>query len=277
MEKGNILKFTHSVILLSKILTVVEDRFLKRKFYEKLFDFVFAFVMEQHSENVAQTELRNISKNVAQLPHVVQREHVAQHGHKDLLNSIDNLLDYLEYLVHISKSNATPLLVAQRNLLKFKLHILQKSKVVKNAKGVSETTPTSDVAPTSAVVNSGVVNLSSEIPVAVSKQGSVFSAQRNVNIGIGTGGTGMEGTGTKGQGVAQRKRNIGIGTFGTGTSNKEQIFNYIKKTPDIRTKEIMSEFSALSGRTVKRSLKELTDEGFLKKRSDGAAVYYTCG
>ena len=60
-------------------------------------------------------------------------------------------------------------------------------------------------------------------------------------------------------------------------SNKEQIFNYIKKTPDIRTKEIMSEFSALSGRTVKRSLKELTDGGFLKKRSDGAAVYYTCG
>jgi DeoR/GlpR family transcriptional regulator of sugar metabolism len=62
-----------------------------------------------------------------------------------------------------------------------------------------------------------------------------------------------------------------------GTTNKDQIFNYIKKTPDIRTKEVMTEFSALSGRTVKRNLKELIDEGFLKKKSDGVAVYYTCG
>jgi len=243
MEKEDILKFTNSVILLSKLFTTVEDRFLKQKLHDKLSDFVSAFVVEQHSVNVAQTELRNISKNVAQFSHVVQREYVAQRGHKDLLNSINNILDYLEHLAHISKDNTTPLLVAQRNLLKFKLHILQKSKIVKKAKEESETSLTSDVQRPF-----DVANFPSEVPVtasvAISK--SVLSAQRKNN-------------------------------FGTGTSNKEQIFNYIKKTPDIRTKEIMSEFSALSGRTVKRSLKELTDEGFLKKRSDGAAVYYTCG
>ncbi len=214
MEKEDILKFTNSIILISKLLITVEDRFFKQKLHDKLSNFVAAFV--EYKNTRSSTTSHNVNNF-------------------NLLNSINNILDYLENLIHISENNTTPLLVAQRNLLKFKLHTLQKSQVIKNIKGVSETSLTSDI-----------VLTTSEVPVTVSKQRPVFSVQRKKN-------------------------------FGTGTSNKEQIFNYIKKMPDMRTKEIMNEFSALSGRTVKRNLKELTDEGFLKKRSDGVAVYYTCG
>ena len=226
MEREDITKFTNSVILLSKLFTTIEDRFLKQKLYEKLSDFVSVFVEHER-------------KNVAQFPHIVQREHVAQCGNKDLLNSINNLLDYLEYLVHISKDNATPLLIAQRNLLKFKLHILQKNKKEK----VGRAPLTSDVQRPS-----DVANLPSEVPVTASVAISKPS-------------------------VRNKPARLVLKT----DSNKEQIFNYIKKTPDVRTKEIMSEFSALSGRTVKRNLKELADEGFVKKRSGGEAVYYPCG
>ncbi|OGN05765.1 MAG: hypothetical protein A2750_04245 [Candidatus Yanofskybacteria bacterium RIFCSPHIGHO2_01_FULL_45_42] len=196
MEREDIIKFTNSVVLLSKLLIMTEDRFLKQKLHGKVSDFVSTFV-EWNKKNVAQC--RN----------------------KDLLNSVNNLLDYLEYLAHISKSNVTPLFLAQRNLLKFKLHILKQSKKTKDT--------TSDVA------NSAIL---------ISKPS----------------------TRTKSARLALKLN-----------SNKERILNYIKKTPDVRTKDVMSEFGALSGRTVKRSLKELTDEGFLKKRSDGVAVYYTCG
>jgi hypothetical protein len=196
MEREDVIKFTNSVVLLSKLLIITEDRFLKQKLHGKVSDFVSTFV-EWNPKNVAQC--RN----------------------KDLLNSVNNLLDYLEYLAHISKSNVTPLFLAQRNLLKFKLHILKQSKETKDT--------------TSDVVNSAIL---------ISKP-----SVRTKSVQLAP------------------KLNL----------NKERILNYIKKTPDVRTKDVMSEFSALSGRTIKRSLKELTDKGFLKKRSDGAAVYYTCG
>ena len=60
------------------------------------------------------------------------------------------------------------------------------------------------------------------------------------------------------------------------SSNKERILNFIKKSPNSRTKEIIYEFSLLSNRTVKRNLKELLDEGFIKKISKDNAVYYNC-
>lgn len=57
-------------------------------------------------------------------------------------------------------------------------------------------------------------------------------------------------------------------------SNKEKIYDYIRRFPDARTKEIIEEFNILSGRTVKRNLKELIQEGLISKRSDAGAVYY---
>jgi len=243
MEREDVLKFTNAIILISKLFTTVEDRFLKQKLHDKLSGFVSAFIEEKNnhshtSHNSLSPTFQKTSEKDATLCNIPGMSHNV--AVRDLLNSINNLLDYLEYLAHISENNTSPLLVAQRNLLKFKLHILQKNKKEKVGRAplISDVQWSSDVA-----------NLPSEVPVTASvamSKPSILSAQRKKN-------------------------------FGTGTSNKEQIFNYIKKTPDMRTKEIMNEFSALSGRTVKRSLKELTDEGFLKKRSDGAAVYYTCG
>jgi len=242
MEREDILKFTNSIILLSKLFTTVEDRFLKQKLHDKLLDFISAFLDHKNipSPMSHNPGFRNVN-NIAKSDDIVQHSgNVAQYSQLNLKNSTNNLLDYLEYLVHITKDNATPLLVAQRNLLKFKLHVLQESKAAKKTKRVLETSSKSDVA---SMPN--VKNLSPNVVDTINPGPNSLTKRKN--------------------------------GFGAGKSNKEQIFNYIKKTPDIRTKEIMSEFSALSGRTVKRSLKELTDEGFLKKRIDGAAVYYTCG
>lgn len=54
----------------------------------------------------------------------------------------------------------------------------------------------------------------------------------------------------------------------------EKIVNYVRHASRARTKEIIDEFSALSERTVKRSLKELTQKGILKKIMKDRAMYY---
>lgn len=58
------------------------------------------------------------------------------------------------------------------------------------------------------------------------------------------------------------------------SGNKQKILNYIKRSPDSRTKDIIYEFSVLSDRTVKRNLKELVSEGLVKKVAKDNAVYY---
>ena len=60
-------------------------------------------------------------------------------------------------------------------------------------------------------------------------------------------------------------------------SNKEKILKFIKQFPDVRTKDIIDEFNGLSERTVKRNLKELMEEGFLRKRMEDRAVFYSVG
>lgn len=214
MDRENILRFTNSIVLLSKLLTKIEDKFLRRKLYEKIFDMVSVFVINKNNSSPA-------SHN------------------QNLLNSINNLLDYLEYLAHISEDNVVPLLFTQRSLLKFKLHILKRNKDL-TAQSGKKASGTSDVASTS-----DVVNLPSKIPVMANVKISKPSAR------------------TKFTRLALKSN-----------SNKERIFHFVRKMPNVRTKDVLSEFSALSGRTVKRSLKELTDNGFLMKRSDGVAVYY---
>ncbi|OGN00805.1 MAG: hypothetical protein A3I26_00665 [Candidatus Yanofskybacteria bacterium RIFCSPLOWO2_02_FULL_43_10] len=59
------------------------------------------------------------------------------------------------------------------------------------------------------------------------------------------------------------------------SSNKERIFNFIKRSPNSRTKEIIEEFNLLSERTVKRNLKELTFEGMVRKFAKDNGVYYS--
>lgn len=68
--------------------------------------------------------------------------------------------------------------------------------------------------------------------------------------------------------VPKYKKDISV------SGNKERIYNYIKRSPNSRTKDIIYEFSVLSDRTVKRNLKELVSEGLVKRFAKDKAVYY---
>ena len=59
------------------------------------------------------------------------------------------------------------------------------------------------------------------------------------------------------------------------TETQEKILEFVRREPDCRTKDVVSQFSALSQRTIKRGLKELSEEGRIVKKIDGAAVYYS--
>ena len=56
--------------------------------------------------------------------------------------------------------------------------------------------------------------------------------------------------------------------------SKKKILEFIKSYPNIRTKDIITEFNVLSNRTVKRNLTDLLRTGLIKKRVDNKAVYY---
>ena len=56
--------------------------------------------------------------------------------------------------------------------------------------------------------------------------------------------------------------------------NRQRILDFVCHFPNTRTKEIIDEFTSLSQRTVKRTLKELVAEGRLQKRSESNAVFY---
>src|SRR3989338_1906263 len=57
--------------------------------------------------------------------------------------------------------------------------------------------------------------------------------------------------------------------------NKEKILNFIKKSPNTRTKDIIHEFNALSDRTVKRNLGELLKVGLINRKIENKAAYYS--
>ena len=59
------------------------------------------------------------------------------------------------------------------------------------------------------------------------------------------------------------------------SETQENILEFVRREPDCRTKDVVNQFNALSQRTIKRGLKELNEEGWIIKRSDGAAVYYS--
>ena len=59
------------------------------------------------------------------------------------------------------------------------------------------------------------------------------------------------------------------------TSNQEKIVDFVKKSNKIRTKDIVEKFNVLSERTIKRTLKDLTESGILKREEKDRAVYYS--
>ncbi len=55
---------------------------------------------------------------------------------------------------------------------------------------------------------------------------------------------------------------------------REEILNFVRRKERARTKEILGQFNALSPRTIKRSLKELVDQGLLEKQVQGNSTHY---
>lgn len=201
--------FINTVIFVSRIFSGLKDKFLARKLYDKLSDFVSVYA-ERRGDNVAQRGFGNI--NVAKSDHIVQHQDVAQYGQPDIKVATDSLLDLLDYLEHSKIVAATPLLYARRSLLSFKLQLMRmpvKTQAVKEEK---------------------------KEPVSPSPK-----AKQEINL----------------------------------SGNKEKILNYIKRSPNSRTKDIIYEFGVLSERTVKRNLKELVSGGLVKRSSKDNAVYYS--
>lgn len=177
--------FINTVIFVSRIFSGLKDRFLARKLYYKLFDFISAYSEKQG--DVAQSTTK-------------------------LLTAVDSLLDLLDYMEHGKSVAITPLLYARRNLFSFKLQLMR--------------------------VPAKPADVQKENKEAVP---FVPKVKKEINL----------------------------------TANKRNILNYVKRSPNSRTKEIIYEFSALSERTVKRNLKELVGDGLIKRVSKDKAVYYT--
>jgi len=74
----------------------------------------------------------------------------------------------------------------------------------------------------------------------------------------------------KGRTSVTRKKSLEL------NQSKKKILEFIRSYPNIRTKDIITEFNALSDRTVKRNLTDLLRTGLVKKRVDNKAVYYYC-
>lgn len=73
---------------------------------------------------------------------------------------------------------------------------------------------------------------------------------------------------------AKIKKEIVLPERSALSSTAEKIVGFVRRTSSARTKDIIGEFSVLSERTVKRSLKELTRKGILKKTMKDRAMYY---
>lgn len=59
------------------------------------------------------------------------------------------------------------------------------------------------------------------------------------------------------------------------SDSQKRILQFVNQAKTVRTKEIIDEFSSLSQRTVKRNLKDLVGLGWLRKKSENRAVYYS--
>ncbi len=198
MEEESLKNFTNSVIFLVKLFAGLKDKFLAQKLYDKISGFVAGYIKLFSSRG----EDDAVSHNVSFI---------------ELKNSIDNLLELLDYLEHAKVVSTTPLLYARRNLLDLKLNIVR-----------LHHQPTQ--------------------PISKPKENKPVPSPVVKNT---------------------QPRNL------RESSNKERIFNFIKRSPNSRTKEIIGEFNILSERTVKRNLKELASEGLVRKFAKDKGVYYS--
>ncbi|GEM_PF-3360323 len=197
MEEESLKNFINSIVFLVKLFIGLKDKFLAQKLYDKISGFIAGHIKLSGLEG---DEAESVSHNMRA---------------KELINSLNSLLELLDYLEHSKSVLTTPLLYARRNLLDFKLNLIR-----------SYHQP-----------------IRTESKPKESKL--LVTIQKNI-----------------------QPKNL------KESSNKERIFNFIKHSPNSRTKEIIEEFNVLSERTVKRNLKELTMEGLVRKWAKDNGVYY---
>ena len=198
MEEESLKNFTNSVIFLVKLFAGLKDKFLAQKLYDKTSGLISGYI---GLFNLKREEDEVVSHNIAFI---------------ELKNTIDNLLELMDYLEHSKIVSTTPLLYARRNLLEFKLNLVR------------------------------LHYQSNRLKPKPKENKPIISVSKNI-----------------------QPRNL------KESSNKERIFNFIKRSPNSRTKEIIEEFNILSERTVKRNLKELATEGLVRKLAKDKGVYYS--
>src|SRR3989338_7189809 len=224
MEEEHLKNFTNSTIFLVKLFAGLKDKFLAQKLYDKISGFIAGYVRlfnskgeEAENESMSHNSRFATSDEIAKCHNIVQH---ASMSHNivtiEFKNSIDGLLELLDYLEHSKSVSTTPLLYARKNLLNFKLDLIKlHHQTVQPVPKLKENKP------------------------------AIF-VPKNI-----------------------QPKNL------KESSNKEKIFNFIKHSPNSRTKEIIEEFSILSERTVKRNLKELTTEGLVRKWAKDNGVFYS--
>jgi hypothetical protein len=198
MEEESLKNFINSIIFLVKLFAGLKDKFLAQKLYDKISGFIAGYIRLVNSK---EEEDETMSHNIIAV---------------EFKNSINDLLEFLDYLEHSKSVSTTPLLYARKNILNFKLDLLKlHHQPIQTVPKSKENKP----------------------PVPIPKNTQLRNLKES--------------------------------------SNKEKIFNFIKHSPNSRTKEIIEEFNILSERTVKRNLKELTTEGLVRKFAKDKGVYYS--
>ena len=195
-------KLISIVILTSRLIVNIDDKFYKQKLISKVPSLLDSYLDFKKGASVAQYKQSYYRFKV----------------------ELENLLETIDYILYSNIYKDSPLLHLKRRILHLKLYIL---KGIKN----SYTAPT---------LNEGKGAFSFVEKTELSKSNT--------------------------QAVSYKDR---------PTSAKEKILDFIKKSKKIRTKDLVEEFSALSERTVKRTLKDLTDHGLLKREEADRAVYYS--
>lgn len=188
--------FIRSLVSITQTLNLIQDGFFKEKFCVGIESLLNNYLTPGPGSGV----------NVAQYL-----------KDKELLNTVNYLLESLDNLKHLNLADTASLLESQKNLLELKLFIIRriKLKTVENASNAA-------------------------------KKEDLETAKT----------------------IDYPKKKY-------KSRNREKILNFIKNKSKVRTRDILSEFSALPRRTVKRNLKDLIDEGAVEKAAGKKSMFYS--
>jgi len=191
MAEDRVNKFIGCLVSTARLMVGIKDPFFVRKVYLNLSEFIVVY-----KKSEGESQIRKVA------------------------DSIDKMLETLDYLEHLKITPSSPLLLVRKNFLRFKLDIIKSGN------------RTQDVA---------------------EKLANKIQSQK----------------------LPQKKSPVHRQAHQDLSPTKERILEFIKQTPSVRTKQVIEEFNLISERTVKRSLKELTDQGFIQRKEDSKAVYYS--